>query len=79
MQLKARVEECITIKCDPMKTRAEAIAKRLGLNNKGETSKEYITDPKKLVEDKTWTMSEVADYQEFEECFNTCQKPIRMF
>ena len=49
MQLKARVEECMTTKCDPMKTRAEAIAKRLGLNNKGEGSQEYISDPNILV------------------------------
>ena len=32
MQLKARVEECLGRKCDPMKSKAEAMAKRLGLD-----------------------------------------------
>ena len=49
MQLKARVDDCMTQKCDPMKARAEAIAKRLGLdvNKQGPpTAKEYISDPR---------------------------------
>ena len=28
---------------------------------------------------KTWTMSEVMEYHTFEDCFQGCQKPIRMF
>ena len=69
MQLKARVEECMTRKCDPMKARAEAIAKRLGMDKKGEATHDYIPNPAQLVKEKTWTMSEVVDYHEFEDCF----------
>eukprot|EP00354_Favella_ehrenbergii_P001839 CAMPEP_0170468884 /NCGR_PEP_ID=MMETSP0123-20130129/11902_1 /TAXON_ID=182087 /ORGANISM="Favella ehrenbergii, Strain Fehren 1" /LENGTH=70 /DNA_ID=CAMNT_0010735575 /DNA_START=209 /DNA_END=421 /DNA_ORIENTATION=- len=65
-----------------MKARAEAIAKRLGLdvNKQGQPqAKDYIADPAQLVANKTWSMSEVLEYHGFEDCFAACQKPIRMF
>ena len=69
--------------CDPMKSQAEAIAARLGLDldRKGSpapTSKDYIPDPRAVVA-KTWTMGDVVDYHGFEDCFTSCQRPIRMF
>ena len=45
MQLKARVQDCLTLRCDPFKVRAEEIAKRLGLDgNKQQppTAAEFI-------------------------------------
>ena len=65
-----------------MKARAEAIAKRLGMdsNKKGPPSvNDYINDPHAMIGTKTWSMSEVVEYHTFEDCFNQCQKPIRMF
>ena len=83
VQLKARVDDCMMRQCDPMKTQAEAIAARLGLDldRKGApapTSKDYIPDPRAVVA-KTWTMGDVVDYHGFEDCFTSCQRPIRMF
>ena len=82
MQLKARVDDCLMRQCDPMKSQAEAIAARLGLDmdrRKGQpTSKEYVPDPRAFLE-KTWTMGDVIDYHGFEDCFQQCQKPIRIF
>ena len=75
MQLKSRVEDCMTVQCDPMKVRAEAIAKRLGLDADRlgpPTAKDYIQDSEALVNSKTWTMSEVLDYHTFEDCFSQC-------
>ena len=72
MQLKARVDDCMTRHCDPMKSRAEAIAQRLGMDvsKKGPpTAAEHISDPEQLVNSKTWTMSEVMEYHTFEDCF----------
>ena len=82
MQLKARVDDCMIRMCDPMKARAEAIAKRLGLdeNKKGPpAAKDFIENPNELIANKTWTMSEVIEYHGFEDCFSQCQKPVRMF
>ena len=80
MQLKARVDDCLTARCDPMKSRAEEIAKRLGLDQKNAAAqKDYIGSPEELVNNKTWSMDEVIEYHGFEDCFQGCQKPIRMF
>ncbi len=72
MQLKARVDDCMTRHCDPFKSRAEAIAERLGLDagkQSAPTPADYIDDPETLVNTKTWTMSEVMEYHTFEDCF----------
>ena len=71
MQLKARVDDCLMRQCDPMKSQAEAIAARLGLDTdrKGmPTAKEYIPNGQAFLE-KTWTMGDVIDYHGFEDCF----------
>ena len=62
-----------------MKSRAEAIAARLGLSSGAPTAKEHIGSAAQLVATKTWTMGEVVEYHGFEDCFTACQKPIRMF
>ena len=70
MQLKARVDDCLMAKCDPMKSRAEEIAKRLGIDQKDASApKDYISSPEQLVKNKTWTMGEVIEYHGFEDCF----------
>ena len=82
MELKARVDDCLMRQCDPMKQQAEAIAERLGLDmdrKKMPTSKDWIPDARAMVANKTWTMGEVIDYHQYEECFTGCQKPARMF
>ena len=65
MQLKARVDDCLTNKCDPLKVKAEAIAQRLGLdvNRDGPPSaKDHISSPDKLIETRTWSVNDIIDY-----------------
>ena len=83
MELKPRVEACMTTKCDPMKQRAEAIAARIGLDENSEkkppSAQDFISDPETFIESKTWTMKDVVEFHSFSECFDECQRPIRMF
>ena len=64
--------------CDPKKKRAEAIAQRLGLDQNKQAPVQHISDPKAVVDEKTWTMTEVLEYMSYEDCFTQCQKPIHM-
>ena len=83
MELKPRVEACMTNKCDVLKQRAEEIAARIGLDEdtskKPPTAKDFIPDPETFIESKTWTMRDVVEFHSFSDCFEECQKPIRMF
>ena len=83
MELKPRVEACMTQKCDPHKQRAEAIAERIGLDEETQkklpTAQDFISDPETFIEKKTWTMRDVVEFHRFGDCFEECQKPVRMF
>ena len=75
MQLKARMDECMSNHCDPLKAKAEAIAKKFGLDQdrrKQAQAADHVADVDTFVNEKTWSTADVIQYQMFEDCFNGC-------
>ena len=81
MQLKARMDECMIQNCEADKQTAESIAKRFNIQSEEQAraAVQYDADAESFAANKTWSMSDIMQYQRYEDCFNQCQRPIRMF